>query len=236
MGSLVCQAVDAADDLDLVAMVGSGGWPGEAGDAGAQVVVDFTRPNVVMENLRWCIEAGISAVVGTSGFDAARLDEVRAWLAKAPDVGVIIAPNFAVGAVLAMEFAARAAAYFESVEIVEQHHPGKLDAPGGTARHTAELIAATRRRAGLAAQPDATIEALPGARGASIAGVPVHAMRIRGLVAHQETWLGNTGESLTIRHDAYDRSCYMPGVLLAIRAALGRPGLTLGLEHLLDLR
>ena len=234
MGATVCDAVRQAPDMALVAEV-------DAGDdrsvlTKADVVVDFTHPDAVMDNLRWCIEAGLHAVVGTTGFDDGRLQTVRSWLAQAPGVGVLIAPNFGIGAVLMMTFAARAARYFESVEIVELHHPGKADAPSGTARRTAELVAAARAEAGLpAAGPDATSSALDGARGARVNGVPVHAVRLAGLVAHQEVLLGEGGETLTIRHDSLDRTSFMPGVLLAVRQVRSRPGLTVGLEPLLDL-
>lgn len=234
MGTQVCRAVDAAVDLDLVAMVESNEWLFNLADAGAQVAVDFTRPDVVMRNVRWCIDQGISMVVGTSGFDAERIETVRGWLGENPTVGIVVAPNFCVGAVLLMRAAAQAAKFYESVEIIEQHHPGKVDAPSGTAVHTAEMIAAARARAGLGPMPDATESSLPGARGAVVQGVPVHAMRIRGMVAHQEVWFGAPGETLTMRHDSYDRVAYMPGVLLAIRHVLSRPGLTVGLEELLD--
>ncbi len=233
MGQEVCKAVDATDDLDLVAMIDQGDWLFNASDAAAQVVVDFTTPDVVMDNLHWCIDQGINVVVGTSGFTQARIDRVRAWLKGHPHVGVVIAPNFAIGAVLMMEFAQRAARYFESVEIVEQHHPKKVDAPSGTALNTAELIAAARASAGLAAAPDATKSELPGSRGADVAGVRVHSVRASGLVAHQEVLFGTTGETLTIRHDSYDRVSFMPGVLLAIRSVVERPGLTVGLGELL---
>jgi len=234
MGSEVCRAVDAAPDTDLVAMVDEGDWLFNVSDAGAQVVVDFTTPDVVLDNIRWCIDQGISVVVGTSGFDAERIETVRGWLEQRPDVGVIIVPNFALGAVLMMQFAQKAAKYFESVEIIELHHPNKLDAPSGTALRTAQLIADARAEAGLGPVPDATTEELDGARGASIAGIPVHAVRVRGLVAHQEVLFGTVGETLTVRHDSFDRASFMPGVLLAIRQVLRRPGLTVGLEALLD--
>src|SRR5215218_8359488 len=233
MGSEVCRAVDRADDLELVAGVGSG----ETLDslAFADVVVDFTRPDVVMDNLRWCIAQGRQVVVGTTGFDDVRLEELRAALAGAPGVGVLIAPNFSIGAVLMMRFAAQAAPFYESVEIVEMHHPDKADAPSGTSRLTAELVSAARREAGLGPVPDATSTGLPGARGAEVEGVHIHALRARGLVAHQEVLLGGSGETLTLRHDSMDRASFTPGVLLAVRAIADRPGLTVGLEHLLDL-
>ncbi|TWG25315.1 4-hydroxy-tetrahydrodipicolinate reductase [Actinoplanes teichomyceticus] len=234
MGLEVCKAVDAAPDLDLVVLINEGDRLAAAAEAGAQVLVDFTNPGAVMENLRWSVEQGISMVVGTSGFTQERLEQVRGWLAERPEVGVVIAPNFGIGAVLMMQFAARAARYFDSVEIIEQHHPRKLDAPSGTATHTARLIAEARRAAKCPPMPDATQEELDGARGADVDGVRVHAVRAAGLVAHQEVLFGTTGETLTIRHDSLDRSSFMPGVLLAVRAVLQRPGLTVGLDELLD--
>ncbi|MEV4769720.1 4-hydroxy-tetrahydrodipicolinate reductase [Micromonospora humida] len=232
MGAEVCRAVDGADDLALVAAVDQGDELSAA--ASAEVVVDFTTPDAVMDNLRWCIERGVHAVVGTTGFTGQRLEQVRGWLADRPDVGVVIAPNFGIGAVLMMQFAARAARHFESVEIIEQHHPRKLDAPSGTATHTARLVAQARAEAGLGPTPDATRDEVPGARGADIDGVRVHAVRATGLVAHQEVLFGTLGETLTIRHDSYDRVSFMPGVLLAVRAVRQRPGLTVGLDALLD--
>ncbi|MGX6602634.1 4-hydroxy-tetrahydrodipicolinate reductase [Micromonosporaceae bacterium Da 78-11] len=234
MGLEVCKAVDAAADLELVAMVDQGDWLLNSSDAGAQVLVDFTTPDVVMDNLRWAVDQGISMVVGTTGFTEQRLDELRGWLAAKPEVGVLIAPNFGIGAVLMMQFAARAARYFESAEVIEQHHPRKLDAPSGTATHTARLIAAARAEAGRGPMPDATKEELAGARGADVDGVRVHSVRSAGLVAHQEVLFGTDGETLTIRHDSLDRVSFMPGVLLAVREVRRRPGLTIGIDSLLD--
>jgi len=234
MGVEVCKAVDAADDLELVAMIDQGDWLFNASDAGAEVVVDFTTPDVVMDNLHWCVDQGINVVVGTTGFTEQRLERVRGWLAHKPGVGVLVAPNFGIGAVLMMQFAARAARHFESVEVIELHHPRKLDAPSGTATHTAALIARARAEAGLGPVPDATKDEVEGARGASIDGVRVHSVRSAGLVAHQEVLFGTAGETLTIRHDSLDRASFMPGVLLAIRAVRNRPGLTVGLDPLLD--
>ncbi|MGH3694467.1 MAG: 4-hydroxy-tetrahydrodipicolinate reductase [Pseudonocardiaceae bacterium] len=235
VGTEVCKAVDAAADMELVAMVDAGDWMFNVADAGAEVVVDFTHPDVVMDNVRFCVDQGIHAVVGTTGFTEARLSQVREWLAPKPDLGVLIAPNFAIGAILLMRFAATAARFYESVEIIELHHPGKADAPSGTAARTASLVAAARAQAGMPAPPDATSRAMPGARGADIDGVRVHSVRLTGLVAHQEVLLGTVGETLTIRHDTLDRSSFMPGVLLGVRAVLDHPGLTVGLEPLLDL-
>jgi 4-hydroxy-tetrahydrodipicolinate reductase len=235
VGSEVCRAVEEAADTELVAAVDAGDDIEELVRAGAQVVVDFTHPDVVMDNLRFCIEHGIHAVVGTTGFDRPRLDQVEAWLADVPGVGVLVAPNFSIGAILMMRFAVQAAPFFESVEVVELHHPDKADAPSGTARRTAELIAAARAEAGSAPMPDATSTALDGARGADVDGVRVHGLRVRGLVAHQEVILGAAGETLTIRHDSLDRISFTTGVLTGVRGIAARPGLTVGLEHLLDI-
>ena len=235
MGIEVVRAVEAADDLELVAGVdvGDDREPLRAAD----VVVDFTHPDAVMDNLRWCLDAGLHVVVGTTGFDADRLAAAAVLVeSAAADLGVVIAPNFGIGAVLMMRFAALAAPWFESVEIVELHHAGKADAPSGTARRTAELVAAARRESGRgAASPDATSSELAGARGADVDGVHVHSVRLAGLVAHQEVLLGGAGETLTLRHDSLDRASFMPGVLVAVRAVGSRPGLTVGLEDLLDL-
>jgi 4-hydroxy-tetrahydrodipicolinate reductase len=234
MGLEVCKAVDAAADLELVAMLDQGDELFKASEAHAQVFVDFTTPDAVMDNLRWAIDQGISMVVGTTGFTEERLSQVRGWLAAQPGVGVLVAPNFGLGAVLMMQFAARAARYFDSVEIIEQHHPRKLDAPSGTSTHTARLIAQARAEAGLGPMPDATKEEVDGARGADIDGVRVHSVRAAGLVAHQEVLFGSLGETLTIRHDSLDRVSFMPGVLLGVRKILQRPGLTVGLDSFLD--
>lgn len=233
MGAEVVRAVDAADDLHLAAVVDIGDPVDRLTASGVEVAVDFTTPDAVMDTLRYCIEHGIHAVVGTTGFTPERLDEVRGLLAGNPAVGVVIAPNFALGAVLLMRFAREAAPYFESVEVIEMHHPDKLDAPSGTARHTAQGIAAARRDAGLGEIPDATDQGLEAARGADVDGVRVHAVRLRGLVAHEEVLLGNPGETLTLRHDSLDRASFMPGVLLAVRRVNSRPGLTVGLDALL---
>ncbi|MDC7121241.1 4-hydroxy-tetrahydrodipicolinate reductase [Cellulomonas fimi] len=235
MGSTVVRAVDDAPDLELAVALDAGGDLSAVVDAGAQVAVDFTVPSVTEGNVHALVDAGVHAVVGTTGWDEASLARVRDHLADRPGVGVLVAPNFALGAVLAMAFAARAARWFESAEVVELHHPDKVDAPSGTARHTAAAIAAARAAAGLGPMPDATAQTLDGARGADVDGVRVHAVRLRGLVAHEEILLGNAGEQLTIRHDSFDRVSFMPGVLLGVRQVGRRPGLTVGLEHLLDL-
>ena len=235
VGSEVCRAVDAAGDLDLVAALEVDDELEALVAAAAEAVVDFTHPDAVMATLEFCIAHGIHAVVGTTGFDADRLATLERWLGDAPRVGVLVAPNFSIGAVLMMRFAAAAAPFYESAEVVELHHPGKADAPSGTARRTAELIAAARREAGLPPVPDATSTGLEGARGATVDGIHVHGLRVRGLVAHQEVILGGVGETLTIRHDSLDRASFIPGVLTGLRAIGDRPGLTVGLEHLLDL-
>ncbi len=234
MGAEVCRAVTGSDDMELTAAVDIG----DARDqlAAADVVVDFTHPDAVMDNLRWCTGHGRNTVIGTSGFDEDRLDAVRSWLGGQPEVSVLVVPNFSIGAVLMMRFAAQAARFFESTEIIELHHAGKADAPSGTAARTASLIAAARSEAGLGPTPDATTTALAGARGADVAGLRVHSVRLAGLVAHQEVLLGGHGEVLTIRHDSLDRSSFMPGVLAAIRGVRSlAPGLTVGLDAILGL-
>jgi 4-hydroxy-tetrahydrodipicolinate reductase len=236
VGREVARAVHAAEDLALVAEVDTGDEDDSLEDlvgAGAQVVVDFTHPDVVMDSLRFCIERGIHAVVGTTGFDDDRLAQLRSWL-EGSSTGVLVAPNFSIGAVLMMRFAAEASRYYESVEIVELHHPDKADAPSGTARRTASLVAAARREAGSGPVPDATSTALEGARGADVDGISVHSLRIRGLVAHQEVILGGQGETLTIRHDSLDRVSFTPGVLLGVRRVATVPGLSVGLESFLE--
>ncbi len=246
MGSLVCQTVRAAPDLDLVAEVDLGDSPDLLN--GCDVVVDFTTPAAVLGNLRWCIEHCVDAVVGTSGFGPDRLSEVEAMLADAAVTPgessatgswvprVLVVPNFSVGAVLMMKFAEQAARFFESAEIIELHHAAKVDAPSGTAARTAAMMRAARDAAGVGPSPDATETALPGARGAVVDGVHVHSVRLAGLVAHQEVLLGGHGETLTIRHDSLDRASFMPGVLTAVRGIEGLPaGLTVGLEALLGL-
>ena len=229
MGSEVVKAVNAATDLELAATVDLG----DSMDAlkSCDVVVDFTNPDGVMKNLEFLISNDINAVVGTTGFDAGKIAQVEGWLASHPNIGVLLAPNFAIGAVLMMEFAKQAAPYFESVEIIELHHPNKVDAPSGTAARTAELI--NQARSKMQKQPDATTTSLDGARGAKVGDVPIHSVRLRGLVAHQEVLFGGLGETLTIRHDSLDRVGFMPGVLLGCREVLKKPGLTIGLEKFL---
>jgi 4-hydroxy-tetrahydrodipicolinate reductase len=234
MGSQVCAAVEAAADLELVARIDEGDSPADLVAAAADVVVDFTHPGAVLLNLRYALDHGIAAVIGTSGFSTDRLEEVRGWLADTPG-HVLVAPNFGIGAVLMMQFARQAARFFDSVEVIELHHANKVDAPSGTATRTATVIAEARAEAGLGPVPDATTSELPGARGATVDGVHVHSVRLPGLVAHQEVLLGGLGETLTIRHDSFDRVSFMPGVLLAVRGVRDHPGLTVGLEPLLGL-
>ncbi len=235
MGQEVCRAIRATNDLELVAEIDLNDSIEILKSSKAEVIVDFTTPEVVMENLKFAIENGIHAVVGTTGFDATRLETLKKLLATNPKVGVLIAPNFGLGAVLMMQFAKSAAKYFESAEIIELHHPEKVDAPSGTATRTAELINEARQEANLGKMPDKTAKSLEGARGAKIGEVPIHSVRLRGLVAHQEVLFGDKGELLTIRHDSLDRSGFMPGVLVGIREVAKNPGLTVGLEHYLKL-
>ncbi|MFJ9739862.1 4-hydroxy-tetrahydrodipicolinate reductase [Streptomyces sp. NPDC101166] len=235
IGSEAVRAVEAAEDMKLVAALSRGDKLETLAETGAQVVVELTTPGSVMGNLDFCVRHGIHAVVGTTGWTDERLAQLKGWLAQSPETGVLIAPNFSIGAVLTMKFAQIAAPWFESVEVVELHHPNKVDAPSGTATRTAQLIAEARRAAGSAPAPDATTTALDGARGADVDGVPVHAVRLRGLLAHQEVLLGGEGETLTIRHDSLHHTSFMPGILLGARRVVSTPGLTFGLEHFLDL-
>ena len=231
MGAEVVKAVEESSDCQLVAALDLGDSLDQLISSGAQVVVDFTFPDSVMANLEFLITHKIHAVVGTTGFDDARMAKLKSLSSAHPEVGVLIAPNFAIGAVLMMEFAAKAAKYFESAEIIELHHPDKVDAPSGTASRTAGIISTARKAASLPAMPDATSTALDGARGALVGDVPVHSVRLRGLIAHQEVLFGGLGETLSIRHDSLDRAGFMPGVLLGIRSVISRPGVTFGLEN-----
>ena len=233
MGSEVVTAVNAAPDLELVAALDLGDSLDALVTNEAQVVVDFTTPDSVMVNLEFLISHNIHAVIGTTGFDETRIAKIKSLLQNSTS-GVLIAPNFAIGAVLMMEFAAKAARYFESAEIIELHHPNKVDAPSGTAARTAELMSLARKEAQLAPAPDATTTSLEGARGATVGSIPVHSVRLRGLIAHQEVLLGGIGETLTIRHDSLDRVGFMPGVLLGIRKVALHPGLTFGLENFMN--
>ncbi|MER5521371.1 4-hydroxy-tetrahydrodipicolinate reductase [Streptomyces sp. NPDC002763] len=235
IGSEAVKAVETAGDMELVAALGRGDKLEALAESGAQVAVELTTPASVMGNLDFCVRHGIHAVVGTTGWTDERLAQLTGWLDQSPETGVLIAPNFSIGAVLTMKFAQIAAPWFESVEVVELHHPNKADAPSGTATRTAQLIAEARRAAGTAPAPDATVTALDGARGADVDGIPVHAVRLRGLLAHQEVLLGGEGETLTIRHDSLHHSSFMPGILLGARRVVTTPGLTFGLENFLDL-
>jgi 4-hydroxy-tetrahydrodipicolinate reductase len=235
IGAEAVRAVEAAEDMELVAALGRGDKLETLAEAGAQVAVELTTPDSVMANLEYCVGHGIHAVVGTTGWTDERLAQLNGWLAASPETGVLIAPNFSIGAVLTMKFAQIAAPWFESVEVVELHHPKKVDAPSGTATRTAQLIAEARARAGTAPAPDATETGLDGARGADVDGIPVHSVRLRGLLAHQEVLLGGEGETLTVRHDSLHHSSFMPGILLGARRVVTTPGLTFGLEHFLDL-
>ena len=233
MGKEVCNAIARENDLELFTAI-------DIEDSidqikGAQIMVDFTTPDAVMNNLEFAINSGIHAIVGTTGFTSERIEKVEKLAMKNNKVGVLIAPNFGLGAVLMMQFAATAARFFESAEIIELHHPEKADAPSGTASRTAEIIAAARKSANLGAMPDKTVKAIDGARGARVDGIPIHSVRLRGLVAHQEVIFGDQGELLTIRHDSLDRSGFMPGVILACRKVSQHPGLTIGLENYLKL-
>ena len=233
VGATMVQAVEAAEDLTFTAGVDAGDSLSLFTDSQTEIVIDFTHPDVVMDNLKFLIDKGIHAVVGTTGFTDDRLSQVKAWLEKSRTTAVLIAPNFAIGAVLSMHFAKQAARFFESAEVIELHHPQKADAPSGTAARTARLIAEARKD--LPPNPDATSTGIEGARGADVDGIPVHSVRLAGLVAHQEVLFGTHGETLTIRHDSLDRTSFVPGVLLAVRTVREHPGLTVGLEPLLDL-
>jgi 4-hydroxy-tetrahydrodipicolinate reductase len=233
VGATIVDAVEAADDLTFTAGVDAGDSLSLFTESRTDVVVDFTHPDVVMGNLEFLVKAGINAVVGTTGFTDERVEQVRSWLADKQEVAVLIAPNFAIGAVLSMQFAKQAARFFESAEIIELHHPFKADAPSGTAVRTARLIAEARK--GLPPNPDATSTGLDGARGADVDGIPVHSIRLAGLVAHQEVLFGTQGETLTIRHDSIDRTSFVPGVLLGVRNVADHPGLTIGIEPLMGL-
>lgn len=235
MGSTSVRAIDGADDLEVVTEVDIDDDLDAITEAGAEVALDFTQPDVALDHVRWCVEHGVHVVVGTSGFDDARIATVRELLGDDPTTGVLVVPNFSIGAVLMMRFAGVAAPFFQSVEVIEMHHPDKVDAPSGTATRTAEVVAQARHVAGSPALPDATTTDPDGARGARVAGVPVHSVRARGFVASQEVVMGGVGETFSIRHDSHDRESFMPGVLAALRAVTDRPGLTVGLEDVLGL-
>lgn len=235
VGQAIVNAVAADSGMQLSAGIDRGDSLERLVETGTDVVVDFTQPSAVMDNLRFCIRHGIHCVVGTTGWTQERYDEIRGLLAEHPEVGVLVAPNFAISAVLTMKFSQIAARFFESAEVIELHHPNKLDAPSGTAVHTAEVIAAARAQAGLGAQPDATEQALEGSRGADVEGIPVHAVRMSGMVAHEQVIFGTQGQTLTIKQDSYNRESFAPGVLLGVRDIAQHPGLTIGLEAFLGL-
>jgi 4-hydroxy-tetrahydrodipicolinate reductase len=234
MGTEAVTAISGASDLQLVAQLDLGDSLDQLVTSGAQVVVDFTHPDAVMKNLEFAITNGISVVVGTTGFDDAKLTKLKGLLAANPKVGALIAPNFALGAVLMMQFSEVAAKYFESVEIIELHHANKVDAPSGTAVRTAQMITGARKQNNKAKMPDATKDAIPGARGATVGDVPIHSVRSHGYVAHQEVIFGDPGETLSIRHDSINRAGFMPGVLLGVRQVVKHPGLTVGLEKFME--
>jgi 4-hydroxy-tetrahydrodipicolinate reductase len=233
MGSEVCRAVTSADGLELVGRFDAGDELGDLG--GADVVVEFSVPDASPVNVAYCVERGVHVVVGTTGWTDDRLATLAEQVTGQPDVGVLIAPNFAIGAILMMQFARQAARFYESVEVIELHHPAKVDAPSGTASRTADIIGRVRDEAGLPPVPDATTSDPEGARGGRVHGIPVHAVRMRGLVAHQEVLFGGVGEMLTIRHDSFDRASFMPGVIEGVRHVASHPGVTVGLEHYLGL-
>ena len=234
MGTEAVAAISGASDLQLVAQLDLGDSLDLLVTSGAQVVVDFTHPDAVMKNLEFAITNGISVVVGTTGFDDAKLAKLKGLLDANPKVGALIAPNFALGAVLMMQFSQVAAKYFESVEIIELHHANKVDAPSGTAVRTAQMITDARKQNNKAKMPDATKDAIPGARGATVGDVPIHSVRSHGYVAHQEVIFGDPGETLSIRHDSINRAGFMPGVLLGVREVVKHPGLTVGLEKFME--
>lgn len=235
VGSAVVAAVEADENLTLAAALDAGDDLQQLVDNGVEVVVDFTVPDAVMDNVEFCVRHGIHAVVGTTGWTEERYNQVREWLSESPDTGVLVAPNFAISAVLTMKFAQMAAPFFESAEVIELHHPNKKDAPSGTAVHTAEGIAKAREEAGMGQQPDATEQSLGGARGADVEGIPVHAVRMTGMVAHEQVIFGTRGQSLTIKQDSYDRDSFVPGVLIGVEKIGSNPGLTIGLESFLGL-
>ena len=235
VGSAVVAAVEADENLTLAAALDAGDDLQQLVDNGVEVVVDFTVPDAVMDNVEFCARHGIHAVVGTTGWTEERYNQVREWLSESPDTGVLVAPNFAISAVLTMKFAQMAAPFFESAEVIELHHPNKKDAPSGTAVHTAEGIAKAREEAGIGQQPDATEQSLGGARGADVEGIPVHAVRMTGMVAHEQVIFGTRGQSLTIKQDSYDRDSFVPGVLIGVEKIGSNPGLTIGLESFLGL-
>ena len=234
MGAETVAAIESASDLTLSSALDLGDSLDQLTKTGTEVVIDFTHPDSVMKNLEFAINNGIHVVVGTTGFDDKKLSELKNLLSKNPKVGALIAPNFGLGAVLMMQFSQKAAQYFESVEIIELHHANKVDAPSGTAIRTAELITDARKQSKKGAMPDASKTIIPGARGAKVGDVPIHSVRSHGYVAHQEVIFGDTGETLSIRHDSINRAGFMPGVLIGVRNVAKHPGLTVGLENYME--
>ena len=234
MGAETVAAIENASDLTLSSALDLGDSLDQLIKTGTEVIVDFTHPDSVMKNLEFAITNGIHVVVGTTGFDDKKLSELKNLLSKNPKVGALIAPNFGLGAVLMMQFSQKAAQYFESVEIIELHHANKVDAPSGTAIRTAELITDARKQSKKGAMPDASKTIIPGARGAKVGDVPIHSVRSHGFVAHQEVIFGDTGETLSIRHDSINRAGFMPGVLIGVRNVAKHPGLTVGLENYME--
>ena len=234
MGAETVAAIESTSDLTLSSVLDLGDSLDQLIKTGTEVVIDFTHPDSVMKNLEFAINNGIHVVVGTTGFDDKKLSELKNLLSKNPKVGALIAPNFGLGAVLMMQFSQKAAQYFESVEIIELHHANKVDAPSGTAIRTAELITDARKQSKKGAMPDASKTIIPGARGAKVGDVPIHSVRSHGYVAHQEVIFGDTGETLSIRHDSINRAGFMPGVLIGVRNVAKHPGLTVGLENYME--
>ena len=234
MGAETVAAIENTSDLTLSSALDLGDSLDQLIKTGTEVVIDFTHPDSVMKNLEFAINNGIHVVVGTTGFDDKKLSELKNLLSKSPQVGALIAPNFGLGAVLMMQFSQKAAQYFESVEIIELHHANKVDAPSGTAIRTAELITDARKQSKKGEMPDASKTIIPGARGAKVGDVPIHSVRSHGYVAHQEVIFGDSGETLTIRHDSINRTGFMPGVLIGVRNVAKHPGLTVGLENYME--
>ncbi|MBT0770010.1 4-hydroxy-tetrahydrodipicolinate reductase [Kineosporia sp. J2-2] len=235
MGVASVRAIEASPDLNVAAEIDLHDDLHDIIDRKADIALVFTPPDVAHDHVQWCIKQGIHVVVGTSGFDEASVERIRAALVDHSDVNVFVVPNFSVGAVLMTKFATQAAPFFESVEIIEFHHPGKVDAPSGTALRTAEVVARARNEAGCAPSPDATVLDPYGARGGQIEGIGVHSIRVSGFMSSQEVLLGNEGETMTLRYDSISRESLMPGVLSSLRAVPNLPGVTVGLEVVLGL-
>lgn len=229
MGVAVSEAISRSADLELTAAIDIDDTIESIGNS-IDVIVDFTTPDAVMKHISYAIQSKTHIVVGTSGFTSEKISRIADEIGEEPEVGVLIVPNFSLGAILLAKLAKRAAPYFESVEIIEMHHEKKIDAPSQTARYTADEIASNRDGK---VNPDAT-KGSTEARGTQVAGIPIHSIRLPGLFAHEEVIFGNPGEILTLRHDSTDRAAYMPGVLSAIRELPKHPGLHVGLDSILD--